>query len=147
MRTAQFFALVLTALALIPGGAHLFAFPNKIGMTEANYFIAQRIYDGWALLGAVLIGAILADAVAALLTRAQMAPFVLAALATLLMLATLAIFFAFTFPANQATANWTTIPDDWQYLRRQWEMSHAVNAAITFAAFCCMSLSVILSRR
>ena len=147
MRTAQFFALVLTALALIPGGAHLFALPNKIAMTEANYFVAQRIYDGWALLGAVLIGAILADAVAALLTRAQMAPFVLAALATLLMLATLAIFFAFTFPANQATANWTTIPDDWQYLRRQWEMSHAVNAAITFAAFCCMSLSVILSRR
>ena len=147
MRTAQFFALVLTALALIPGGAHLFALPNKIAMTEADYFVAQRIYDGWALLGAVLIGAILADAVAALLTRAQMAPFVLAALATLLMLATLAIFFAFTFPANQATANWTTIPDDWQYLRRQWEMSHAVNAAITFAAFCCMSLSVILSRR
>ena len=147
MRTAQFFALVLTALALIPGGAHLFALPNKIAMTEADYFVAQRIYDGWALLGAVLIGAILADAVAALLTRAQMAPFVLAALATLLMLATLAIFFAFTYPANQATANWTTIPDDWQYLRRQWEMSHAVNAAITFAAFCCMSLSVILSRR
>ena len=147
MRTAQFFALVLTALALIPGGAHLFALPNKIGMTEANYFVAQRIYDGWALLGAVLIGAILADAVAALLTRAQMAPFVLAALATLLMLATLAIFFAFTFPANQATANWTTIPDDWQYLRRQWEMSHAVNAAITFAAFCCMSLAASLSRR
>jgi uncharacterized membrane protein YjjB (DUF3815 family) len=25
--------------------------------------------------------------------------------------------------------------------------AHAVNAAITFAAFCCMTLSVILSRR
>jgi len=58
-RTAQFFALLLTALALIPVGAHLFALPNKIGKTEA----------------------------------------------------------------------------------------HAVNAAITFAAFCCMTLSVILSRR
>jgi hypothetical protein len=59
MRTAQFFALVLTALALLPVGAHLFALPNKIGKTEA----------------------------------------------------------------------------------------HAVNAAITFAAYCCMTLSVILSRR
>jgi hypothetical protein len=116
-------------------------------MSEANYFVAQRIYDGWAFLGIAMIGAILADVVAALLVRAQMAPFVLAALATLLMLATLAIFFAFTFPANQATANWTNVPDDWQYLRRQWELSHAVNAAITFAAFCCMSLSAILSRR
>lgn len=147
MRIAQFFALVLTALALVPVGAHLFALPNKIGMNEASYFIAQRIYDGWALLGIAMIGAILADAVAAIMTRAQMGPFVLAALAALLMLATLAIFFAFTFPANQATANWTTVPDDWQYLRRQWELSHAVNAVITFAAFCCMTLSVILSRR
>jgi uncharacterized membrane protein len=74
-------------------------------------------------------------------------PFVLAALAALLMLGTLAIFFAFTYPANQATANWTMVPDEWQYLRRQWEMSHAVNAVITFAALCCVSLSVVLSRR
>jgi len=71
----------------------------------------------------------------------------LAGLAALLMVATLAIFFAFTFPANQATANWTTAPDDWQALRRQWEVSHAVNAVITFAAFCSLSLAVILSRR
>jgi len=147
MRTAQFLALVLTALALVPVCAHIFALPNKIGMSEASYFVAQRLCDGWAWLGAVLIGAILADAAAALMSRAQMAPFVLAAFASLLMLATLAIFFAFTFPANQATANWTNVPDDWQYLRRQWELSHAVNAIITFAAFCCMSLSVILSRR
>jgi hypothetical protein len=147
MRIAQFFALVLTALALVPVGAHLFAFANKIGMNESSYFIAQRLYDGWAWLGIVLIGAILANAVAAIASRGQMGPFVLAALACLLMLATLAIFFAFTFPANQATANWTIVPDDWQYLRRQWELSHAVNAVITFAAFCCMALSVVLSRR
>ena len=147
MRVAQFFALILTALALVPVGAHLAALPNKIAMNEPSYFIAQRIYDGWAWFGIVLIGAIIANAVAAITSRGQMAPFVLAALATLLMLGTLAIFFAFTFPANQATANWTTVPDDWQYLRRQWELSHAVNAAITFAAFCSLTLSVLLSRR
>lgn len=147
MRIAQFVALVLTALALVPVGAHLAALPNKIGMNEAGYFVAQRVYDGWAWFGVVLIGAILANAAAAVASRAQMGPFVLAALASLLMLATLAIFFAFTFPANQATANWTMVPDDWQYLRRQWEYSHAVNAAITLAAFCCLALSVVLSRR
>ena len=147
MRIAQFFALVLTALAMVPVGAHLFALPNKIGLNEASYFIAQGLYRGWAWLGIVLIGAILANAIAAVASRGEMGPFVLAALASLLMLATLAIFFAFTLPANQATANWTTVPDDWQYLRRQWELSHAVNAVITFAAFCCMALSVVLSRR
>ena len=147
MRIAQFLALVVTALALVPVGAHLAALPNKIGMNEASYFIAQRIYDGWALFGVVLIGSIVADAIAAIASRAQFWPFVLAALASLLMLGTLAIFFAFTFPANQATVNWTMAPDGWQALRRQWEISHAVNAVVTFAAFCCMSLSVILSRR
>jgi len=147
MRFAQFIALVLTALALVPVGAHLFALPNKIGMDETDYFVAQRIYDGWAVLGVVLIGAIIANAAAAIASRRQAWPAALAGLAALLMVATLAIFFAFTFPANQATANWTTAPDDWQALRRQWEVSHAVNAAITFAAFCSLSLAVILSRR
>jgi hypothetical protein len=147
MRIAQFIALVFTAMALVPDGAQLYALPNKIGLTEASYFITQGIYSGWAWLGIVLIGAILADAAAAIAARAQFWPFVLAALAALLMLGTLAIFFAFTFPANQATANWTMVPDDWQFLRRQWELSHAVNAALTFVAFCSLAVSVLLSRR
>jgi hypothetical protein len=147
MRIAQFFALVLTALALVPVGAHLAALPNKIGMNEPSYFVAQSIYNGWAWFGVVLIGAIIANAIAAIVSRAQFRPFMLAALASLLMLATLAIFFAFTFPANQATVNWTIVPQNWQELRWQWELSHAVNAVITFAAFCCISLSVLLSRR
>jgi hypothetical protein len=147
MRIAQFFALVLTALALVPVGAHLAALPNKIGMNEPSYFVAQSIYNGWAWFGVVLIGAIIANAIAAIVSRAQFRPFMLAALASLLMLATLAIFFAFTFPANQAAVNWTIVPQNWQELRWQWEWSHAVNAVITFAAFCCISLSVLLSRR
>lgn len=48
MRVAQFFALVLTAPAMVPAGAHLFALPNKIGLNEASYFIAQGLYRGWA---------------------------------------------------------------------------------------------------
>ena len=37
--------------------AHLFALPNKIGMTEAQYFIAQSVYQGWSLLAVVLTAA------------------------------------------------------------------------------------------
>ena len=147
MRIAQFFALVLTALALVPVGTHLAAMANKIGMNEPSYFIAQSIYNGWAWSGVILMGSILANAIAALASRAQFWPFVLAALASLLMLGTLAIVFAFTFPANQATADWTTVPDDWPFLRRQWEMSHAVNAIVTFIAFCCISISAMSSQR
>jgi hypothetical protein len=34
LRTIQFLALVFTALALIPGGAHRFSLLNKIGIPQ-----------------------------------------------------------------------------------------------------------------
>ena len=40
MRVLQFLAVVLTALALVPGGAHFFELPNKIGLGEQQYFVA-----------------------------------------------------------------------------------------------------------
>ena len=41
---------MLTALALVPSGAHLAALPNKMAMAQAAYFVAQQIYAGWAAL-------------------------------------------------------------------------------------------------
>jgi hypothetical protein len=144
VKSLQFVALVLTALALVPGGAHLFALPNKI--RESSYFVAQTIYRGWALLGIVLIAALLANVSLAVLTRAQRVPFIFLAITTLCLFATLAIFFAFTFPANQATNNWTQIPANWKHLRWQWEVSHAVNAVNTFVGFCSLTISTLLAR-
>jgi hypothetical protein len=34
-------AIILTAIALVPSGAHLFALPNKIGLAQDDYFVAQ----------------------------------------------------------------------------------------------------------
>jgi hypothetical protein len=61
------------------------------------------------------------------------------------MAAVLAVFFTWTYPANQATSNWTAIPPDWEALRTRWEYSHAVNAVITFAALCAITLSALLA--
>ncbi|WP_434729450.1 hypothetical protein [Rhizobium binae] len=49
----------------------------------------------------------------------------------------LVIFLLFTQPANAATLQ----PDDWETLRRQWEYSHAVNAAVALLAFGCTRLA------
>jgi hypothetical protein len=146
LRIVQLLAVVLTALALIPSGAHLFALPNKIGLAQEQYFIVQNIYRGWALFGAVLFPAALANFALAFMLRGRGAPFVLALLAGLCVTATLVIFFIWTYPANQATTNWTTIPEDWERLRRQWEYSHAANALVTFVAFCAVTLSVLATR-
>src|SRR5215470_5655735 len=116
LKSVQFLAIILTALALAPAGAHLFALPNKIGLAEESYFIAQGIYRGWALLGIVLIGALLADAALAFVARQQPIPFWLAITALALIAATLAIFFGWIYPANQTTENWTAVPDNWEQL-------------------------------
>jgi hypothetical protein len=57
LRLIQFPAIILTALALVPSGAHLAALPNKMAMEQAAYFVAQQIYAGWAFSGIVLFGA------------------------------------------------------------------------------------------
>lgn len=146
MKALKFIAIVLTALALVPGGAHLFALPNKIQLAETNYFVTQSVYRGWALFGIVLFGAIFANLALTLALRRQRA-FVFALINLVCLIATLVIFFAFTFPANQATNNWTQVPADWQELRWQWEVSHAVNALITFTGFCSLVMSLLVEEK
>jgi uncharacterized membrane protein len=146
-RIVQFLALVFTALALIPGGAHLFSLPNKIGMTEQQYLVAQRAYDNWSLMGLVLIPAMLFNLALAWSLRKQRPAFYLAAGGALCMASTLAVFFVFTYPANVATQNWTVATANWENLRVQWEYSHAGSALLNFAAFCLVALACIVPRR
>jgi hypothetical protein len=146
LRAIQFHAIILTALALIPGGAHLFALPNKIGLAETEYFIAQGIYRGWALFGIVIIAALIVNLLLAYTLRGQALPAALALAAALCIALTLVIFFISTQPANAATSNWTQVPENWRSLRANWEYSHAANAGITFLALCAVVWSALLSR-
>ena len=146
LKAVQLLALVLTALALVPAGAHLFTLLNKIDLAQEQYFIVQNIYRGWALFGIVWIGALLANFALAVMLRGRGRPFILALIAGLCVMVMFAIFFTWTYPANQATDNWTTIPANWEQLRRQWEYSHAANALVTFVAFCAVALSVLTTR-
>ena len=146
LRSVQFLAVILTALALVPAGAHLFELPNKIGLEQESYCIVQNIYRGWALFGIVLFGALAANLALAVAVRRQPAPFWLALAAFVLIAATLAIFFTWTYPANQATSNWTVVPDNWRELRTRWEYAHAVNAVLTFLALCAVTLSLLQTR-
>jgi hypothetical protein len=147
VRIVGFFALVVTALTLIPYGAHLFSLPNKIGMSQEHYFIAQRAYDNWALMGLILFPALAFNLVLAYLLRGGGTSFVLAVAGCLCMAATFPVFFSFTYPANVATQNWTVAPDNWADLRTRWEYSHAANAVLSFAAFCLMTLACLTTRR
>jgi hypothetical protein len=143
LRQTQFLAILLTALALVPGGAHLAALPNKIALGRTDYFIVQHIYNGWALFGIILIGALVANLTHAFMLSRLGRPRGLATAATLFVAANLAIFFIWTFPVNQVTHNWTSVPVNWSALRFRWEYSHAVNAVVMFAALVCVTLAVL----
>ncbi|WP_374446793.1 hypothetical protein [Stella sp.] len=143
-------ALVLTAIVLVPSGAHLLELPAKMALDRAAYFTVQQIYAGWSLFGVPIVAAIGANVLLSARLRARdpaAARWAMAAAG--LMAASLGVFFAWTFPANRATGNWTLMPDAWEGLRRAWEYSHAANAGIVLAALvaCAIAASRSGNRR
>jgi hypothetical protein len=146
LRRVKFLAVLLTALALIPAGAHLFEPPNKLNLPRDAYLTVRGIYAGWAWFGIIDLAALVLNVLLAVRLRRQRPAFHFAVVTALCFVAFFAIFFMWTFPANQATANWTTLPEDWSGLRRVWEYSHAVNALVMLVALCSVTLAVITAR-
>ncbi|MEI2805455.1 hypothetical protein [Albidovulum sp.] len=143
-RIVLFIAFITTALALGGGLAHLYAIANKLDLPVDEYFAAQRAYDGWDMLGVVLSVELTAMIAAAVLSRSDRRVFRLTLLAIALVLAAQVIFWAFTFPANRATANWTEVPENWEALRRQWEYSHLAGALCHLAAFAALVAAMLV---
>lgn len=139
-------AVLSTAVAMAGGFAHLLALPNKIGMGREAYLAVQQVYRGWALLGIPVVLALVTTWLLAFRVRARRREFALTAAAGVCIALSLAVFFLFTFPANQQTQNWTVLPEHWETLRWQWEYSHAVGASLYFAALGTLTLSLLASR-
>lgn len=129
-----FAALMSTALALGGALAHLLELPNKIDMPRDQYFVVQSIYRGWNQLAYLL--AIELVSMIALLVISRHEPKVIlpAAIALVCLIASQAVFWIYTYPANVATSSWTSIPENWEALRLQWEYSHAAGAAFQILA-------------
>jgi len=140
---AALLALVLTAIALAPGAAHVLELPNKLPMHRDEYLTVQRVYRGWAYLGIVVVAALAATLWFALIADGPAeAPAVIAFCAVL---ATQIVFWVFTFPVNRRTRDWTRAPENWEKLRDRWELSHAASAVLNFIALVCIAVAILLS--
>jgi hypothetical protein len=147
MKSVSFLAVLLTALALVPGAAHLLELPNKLDLSAADYLTVQSVYRGWWLLGVLFAASFLANAGMAFAVRRQTTPFLFAIGATFAVAAALVVFFVWTFPINRMTADWTRLPEAWRAMRNQWEFSHAANAGVMVVALCCSLLAALARRR
>jgi hypothetical protein len=135
-------AVLLTGLAMVAPGAHLFELFRKMRLPEDKYFVVQEIYRGWWIVGLLLPAALIASIALAVTVGGSTARWLAAAAAALLAF-NLAIFAIWTQPVNSMTSDWSEHVADWEMLRRQWEYSHAANAGITFAAFCAVTLAAL----
>ena len=142
-KVALFVAVMATALALGPALAHLLELPNKIGLPGDAYFTVQQIYAGWSMLGALLMVQLIAIIAVILLAYDDRRLRTFAIVALLCLAGAQALFWAFAYPANVATENWTHRPDDWAALRRQWEYSHAGGALLQIACMACLVLGAM----
>jgi hypothetical protein len=140
---AFFVVLLATALALGAALAHALELPNRIGMSREQYFIVQRAYDGWNRLAYLLAAELAGILAVSWLHRAEPRVLWPALVALGCLVAAQATFWIWTFPANQATANWTVQPDIWDTLRRQWEYSHLVGAGFQMLAMAGLIVAVL----
>jgi len=147
LNVLRFASVMLTAVAMAAAFAHLLELPNKIGLSREAYLTVQQIYRGWALLGIVVVGALVSTTALALQVRGTPAEFYLTVAAALCIALSLLVFFVFTFPTNRHTSNWTVLPENWQELRRRWEYSHAVGAGLYFLALSLLTLSLLVGRK
>jgi hypothetical protein len=146
LNIVRFMSVILTAVTMAGGFAHLFELPNKIALPRDAYLTVQQIYRGWALLGIAVVGALLSTLALAVVLYRDKTQFYLTGTAALCLALTLIVFFLFTFPANRQTQNWTNLPENWEQLRRQWEYSHAVSAGLSFVALSTLVLSLLAGR-
>ena len=147
-KVALFVALMSTALALGGPLAHLLEFSNKIELPRDQYFVVQAIYAGWNRLAYLLAIQFVSIIAVLLLARNEPLVFWSTAVSLLGLIMAQAVFWAFTYPANVATSNWTIIPENWEILRRQWEYSHAIGALfqiLSMSALCVAALARIRS--
>ena len=144
LNLVRFISLLCTALVLAPAMAHLLELPHKIHLSRDAYLTVQQIYQGWSLLGIVVISALLSTFVLAILVRQQRTAFMLTLIAFLCIMVAQIVFWTFTYPANQATDNWTVLPPHWQALRTQWEYSHATGAVVNLIALITLIVSVLV---
>jgi hypothetical protein len=138
-RVIWFVATLLVALILGLAFAHVMELPGKMRLDGPTWLtVQQNLYVGFGPLAAVVepMG-ILLTWVLVFMLRRRRAAFWLALLAAICTTAGLFEWVWLVSPMNSLLNGWTsaTLPPDWTACRDQWELGHAIHAALFGVAF------------
>ena len=145
--------LVLAALSMALSFCHVMEMPVRLAWDPLLWMQTTNfggLYFLFGTLGAAIdVAAILAAFVLVRLVFNRSAGRYFALAGAALMAIGLGTWFAIVAPMNATMANWTPdiLPADFEAVRQQWEWGHASIAAIKFAGFTALLLSVLSETR
>jgi hypothetical protein len=149
----RFLTLVLAALGLAPGAAHVLEMPVKLGYTPELYAaVTSTLYAYFGFAGAFFqVGALLSAIVLTYRSR-RLQGFWLSLIGAVLLGLSLGVWGAAVAPVNAEWANIINtasepLPSAYARLRLRWEYGHAAAFAAWFAGFCFLQMSVLREAR
>jgi len=149
----RFVTLLLAALGLAPGAAHLMEMPVKLAYSPELYAaVTSTLYALFGSVGALFQVGALVSAIVLVYVERKSARSRLSMWGALALAASLVIWAATVAPVNAEWANVlrdapASAPDAYARLRPRWEYGHAAAFAAWLIGYCLLLLSVLSSNR
>lgn len=148
LRTLRFLSLLLVALTLGMTFCHVMEIAGKLRLDGPQWLAVQHnLYVAFGLVGALIeVLAILLTWLLAYRVRRRRPAFAWTLAAAVCATAGLAVWFLLVAPMNAALGGWTpaTLPPDWTAYRNQWEIGHAIHAALFGLAFGALVIALLV---
>ena len=153
LKVIRFVAVMLAALTLGMGFCHLMQLPARMGWDQYLWVgstVQGGLYNTFGSVGAVIdVAAVIALALLAYFVRKRRHPGFRLALAAVLLLLALVLWWVLVYPVNVELAKWVNgpVPSDWTDYRARWEWGHAVISLLELAGFAALIASVLADTR
>ncbi|MFZ5790870.1 MAG: hypothetical protein ACOY3L_09245 [Pseudomonadota bacterium] len=143
----RFFSLLFVALTLGLVFSHVMELPGKLRLDGADWLTVQHnLYVAFGVVGAAIeVLAIVLVWLLVFLVRARKPAWRWTLIAALCVSAGLGVWFWLVSPMNAALNAWTpeTLPPDWTRYRDQWEIGHAIHAALFGLGFGALVIALL----
>jgi hypothetical protein len=150
LRAVRFVTVLLAALTLGMGIAHLMQLPARMGWDQYLWVgstVQGGLYSLFGSVGAVIdVLTVIALVLLTYLVREHRRPGVRLALSAALLFATgLLLWWVLVYPVNAELARWVNgpVPSDWTTYRARWEWGHATISLFELLGFIALIASVL----